>query len=171
MKYRTNSYKYDIYGFINSSEEFGTTFANEGYDTIFQVGNKDYRYITKFNTDTEIDGIKVNVSLSDGSDGKSVIVKYSFTNVSGEKLTFKIGTYADNLLAHNDEAAIYKDGHSKIIVTQDNLTTYPETYGTQFSISFSPEVSTSWLGVYDYNEAITDHMFDDGDVLSLSNSS
>lgn len=173
LKYRINQYSksFDIYGTINNGNEFSSTFGNEGFLTFFQVGDFDdgsFNYINTFNADKVIDGIKVNVSLSEDNDSNSVIAKYSFTNVSDEKQTFRFGTYADNKLAENDKAAIYKDGHSRIIVTQDDSTNYPETYGTQFSISFSPEVNTSRLGIYDYNDACTDYMFVDGDVLSYT---
>lgn len=125
--------------------------------------------VREFNNDTEIDGIKVNIGLTEGNDNKSVIVKYSLTNVSGKNQTFKIGTYADNRLAENDDAAIYKDGHSKIVVTQDDKSTrFLESYGTQFSITFSPEVSTSWLGLYEASIDYSENVFVDGDVLSYT---
>ena len=182
LKYRLNSSSdtFDVYGTINSGTEFDTTYANDGYYTILKVDNNEEKFVDKINADTEIDGIKVNVSLSEGNDNKTVVVKYLLTNVSNKSKTFKLATSADNELANNDYAAIYKDGHSKVIVTQDYYSTsceeyddyddcasYIDSYGAQLVIGFYPEVSTSWIGNLN-NDDIMENLFTDGAVLSYT---
>lgn len=180
LKYRINSdgEAYDVYGIINSGTEFDTTYANDGYYTFLKVDNNEVEFVDKINTDVNINGIKVNISLSKGNDNKTVIVKYLLTNVSNESKTFKLASTADNELADNDYAAIYKDGHSKVIVTQDynptncetdddECTAYIDSYGTQLTIAFSPEVSTSWIGNLNTDE-IMENLFTDGKILSYT---
>ncbi len=170
---------FDVYGTIkNNSDDyssFSTTYDDDGYFTFLKVGNNDEKLVDKYNADAEIDGINVNISLSKDSNTNSINVKYTLTNTSDEIQSVKLGTTADNKLSYNDQAAIYKEGHSKIVVTQDNNPTdcgsyecqvYKNSYGIQIVMDFSPEVTTSWIG--DWYSGFWENIFTDGNVTSYT---
>ena len=152
---------FNVTGSINSGTIINTSYDDEYY-TYIKVGNNEKEGV--YSADTTIDGIKVNISLAQGSNSKEVIVTYKLTNTTGEAKTVKLGTHTDTELADNDYAAIYKDGHSKLLITQDN-DSIADSYGTQLKIDFQPSVSTSWIGHYSGGE---ENVFNDGTVLSYT---
>ena len=152
---------FNVTGSINSGTTINTSFADEYY-TYIKVGNNEKEIVDSDNT--TIDGIKVNISLEQGSNLKEVIVNYKLTNTTGEAKTVKLGTHTDTELASNDYAAIYKDGHSKLLITQDD-DSIADSYGTQLKIDFQPSASTSWIGVYYEGR---ENVFNDGTVLSYT---
>ncbi len=152
---------FNVTGSINSGTIINTSY-NDKYYTYIKVGNNEKERVDS--ADTTIDGIKVNISLAQGSNSKEVIVTYKLTNTTGEAKTVKLGTHTDTELADNDYAAIYKDGHSKLLITQDN-DSIADSYGTQLKIDFQPSVSTSWIGIYYEGR---ENVFNDGTVLSYT---
>ena len=152
---------FNVTGSINSGTTINTSYANEYY-TYIKVGNNEKEII--YSDNTTIDGINVNISLEQGSNLKEVIVNYKLTNTTGETKTVKLGTHTDTELANNDYAAIYKDGHSKLLITQDDDSD-ASSYGTQLKIDFEPSVSTSWIGYYYVGQ---ENIFNDGTVLSYT---
>lgn len=152
---------FNITGSINSGTIINTSYDDEYY-TYIKVGNNEKERVDS--ADTTIDGIKVNISLAQGSNSKEVIVTYKLTNTTGEAKTVKLGTHTDTELAGNDKAAIYKDGHSKLLITQDDDSD-ASSFGTQLKIDFQPSASTSWIGHYSGGE---ENIFNDSTVLSYT---
>lgn len=156
-----NGGTFDVIGSINSGTTINTSFDDEYY-TYIKVGDNEKKLVES--SGITIDGIKVDISFTQSSNLKEVVVNYKLTNTTNEAKTVKLGTHTDTELANNDYAAIYKDGHSKLLITQDDDSDV-SSYGTQLKVEFQPSVSTSWIGHY---SAGNDNLFKDGTVLSYT---
>ena len=142
-RYYTTGSTFDIRGVIDNSRELSTTYNNNGYNVVLNVDGSD----TNMGTSGSATLAGVTLTLSGTSDGN---LTFNLTNNSEETKSVKVSIDADIKLGGNDSAALYKNGHSSISITQDN--TSISDYGAQVVISFSPEVTTSWIGSY-YNRS------------------
>lgn len=138
-RYYTTGSTFDIRGVIDNSRELSTTYNNNGYNVVLNVDGSD----TNMGTSGSATLAGVTLTLSGTSDGN---LTFNLTNNSEETKSVKVSIDADIKLGGNDSAALYKNGHSSISITQDN--TSISDYGAQVVISFSPEVTTSWIGYY-----------------------
>ncbi len=130
---------FDIRGVLDSGSEISTTYRNNGYTVMLNVNGNTATMDTSGNVSK--DG--VTLTLSATADGN---LTYTVENSTNEQKNVKVSIDADIYMAGNDSAAVYKNGHQSISITQDN--TGYSNYGAQVVINFSPEVTTSWIGYY-----------------------
>ena len=141
---------YDIKVIINGSSEVGTTYSDAGYRVYFSTNENNEKSVVNISNGgvaTLDDGVSLKITGS--TNGSTVNVSYEITNNSEEQKSFKISTTADIKLGSNDRAAVFRDGHDSLQITQDN-SNYSSNYGVQVKLNFSPAASTSWIGNYSY---------------------
>ena len=157
--YKRSDYNFDIELFQNNAW-IGTSYHNGGYATYIQFGESPKVQLSGFInaetvvTETEVNGIKVNLTAKVPSeDSKVVNIKYTVTNTTNETKTFKLGSCADTQLAGNDAATISRDGNT---ITMKNGE-YQYSIGV-FSSTGAP-LGNLWYGRY---SGYTSHVFDNG---------
>ena len=138
-RYYTSGNTFDIRGVIDNSTEISTTYSNGGYKVILNVDGNE----ASMGNSGVVEKNGVTLTLSGTSDGN---LTFNLVNSTSESKTVKVAIDADIMLGGNDSAALYKNGHSSISITQDNEGI--SNYGAQVVITFSPEVTTSWIGYY-----------------------
>ena len=155
-RYYTSGSTFDIRGILDNGYELSTTYSNGGYTVILNVdGNT-----AQMGTSGSVEKNGVSLTLSSTSDGN---LTFNLKNSTTEQKNVKVSVDADIMLGGNDSAALYKNGHSSISITQDNEGI--ANYGAQVVINFAPEVTTSWIGPY-YDR--TGNRYVDGTVMAYT---
>lgn len=155
---------YDIKAIVDGDTELSTTYDDEGYSVFLQIDNQYEQDLTDIPNGGSItvDGVELKVT---GNESTGDVV-YEVKNNNSVSKSFKIATTSDIMLGANDYAAVNKIGHSgieNVQITQDDKE--EAYYKAQLLISFSPEVTTSWLGYYDDQFA---NKYIDGSVSSYT---
>lgn len=132
---------YDVKAVVNGGTQLPTTYDNVGYKVKFQVGSNSLNVSSKSNGgSTTVSDVKLTIkSVSNG------VITYEIKNTKSSPKEYKLATYADIKLGSNDYAALYKNGTSGILLTQDNSAKTAD-YKAQVAIGFTPQVTTSWIG-------------------------
>lgn len=140
---------FDVRGKINGSNSynFQTTYNNQGYSIDFEVDGNNTSIKNIANGDT-VTNKNITMTLTEEQTLTGVNVHLNINNPdSNGSHTYRIALTADVQIGSNDYAAIYKDGHSSLVATQDD-TKYANDYGAKLYVDFVPDVTTSWIGFY-----------------------
>lgn len=158
---KKESAAYDIKEVVNGDTMICTTYNDRGYKVYFKVGDTEESFKNILNGGSiTVNGLELKITgYEDIGD-----VYYEVTNNDSTSKSFNIATTADIQLGSNDLAAVYKDGHSSIKITQDDPLRSTD-YKAQLEVSFIPQAKTTWIGS---QRLLEDNKYVDGTKTSYT---
>ena len=163
MTYLTEHELNDVYTNYGNEYSNWMDYAQEHYDEYIEYmeNNPTVNQTEKVNTQEvfvykmenggtiENNGVTLKIVGSKISNN-NVKVEYIIKNESNSSKNYALSIASDIEFGDNDSAAVAKDNHNSMQITQDDEY-YESTYKAQMKISFSPAVDTAWIGYYAEN--------------------